>query len=340
MKSIKKLVSAAMVTMFAFSMAGCNMIAKTPEAIAKSSVAVVNGEKITRGELDKDPAMMQILAQAKQQYGENYDKNEEAKSAIKTQKEQILDEMIIEKVMYQKAKELKLLPDETKLKTEVDKQYDDIKKQQFGNDDKKFQDALKQQNFTEASLKDMFLTQLRKQEIAKNLNDNVTKNVKIDDKKIQDYYDANKYEFTEKPNTIHLAHILVKTQDEANKVKDRLDKGEDFSKVAKEISTDPGSKDKGGDLGTVNYVNSGFDQTFMNAALALKEGTISAPVQTQFGYHVIKCIKKEEYPVKKLDTVKDQIRKQLEDKEKNTLFSQKLDEWKKAAKVDKKIKNL
>lgn len=340
MRNIKKLVSAAMVTMFAFSIAGCNMIAKTPEAIAKSSVAVVNGEKITRGELDKSPAVMQLLAQAKQQYGENYDKNEEAQSAIKTQKEQILDEIITEKVMYQKAKELKLLPDEAKLKTEVDKQISDMKKQQFGNDDKKFQDALKQQNFTEASLKDMYLVGIRNQEISKNLNDYVTKSVKIDDKKIQDYYNTNKYEFTEKPNTIQLAHILVKTEEEAKKVKDRLDKGEDFSKVAKEVSTDPGSKDKGGDLGTVNYVNSGFDQTFMNAALALKEGNISAPVQTQFGYHVIKCIKKQEYPVKKLDAVKEQIRKQLEDKEKNTLFSQKIDEWKKAAKIDKKLKNL
>ena len=82
-----------------------------------------------------------------------------------------------------------------------------------------------------------------------------------------------RHSYTEKPNQIHLAHILVKTEDEAKKVKDRLDKGEDFAKVAKEVSTDPGSKDKGGDLGTVPYVNSGFDATFMAAAIALKEGT-------------------------------------------------------------------
>ena len=92
---------------------------------------------------------MSVIAQVKQQYGENYDKNQDAKDAIKTQEQQILDNMITEKVVAQKAKELNLLPDEAKLKTEVDKQYNDIKKQQFGNDETKFQDALKQAKFTE-----------------------------------------------------------------------------------------------------------------------------------------------------------------------------------------------
>lgn len=340
MKNIKKIVSAALITMLGFSAVGCNMIAKTPEAIAKSAVAVVNGEKITRGDLDNNINMKQVITQVKQQYGENYEKNEDAKSALKTQREKILDNMVTEKVMEQKAKELKLLPDDSKLKTDAAKQLDDIKKQQFGNDDKKFQDFLKQQGFTVESAKDLIFNQLRESQIQKNVTDNVTKDIKIDDKKVQDYYNANQAQFTEKPNTIHLAHILVKTEDEAKKVKERLDKGEDFAKVAKEVSQDPGSKDKGGDLGTVNYVDSGLDPTFMAAAMALKEGSISAPVKTQFGYHVIKAIKKQEYPVKKLDTVKEQIRQQLLDQQKSQVFSQKTDEWKKAAKITKNEKNL
>lgn len=339
MKNIKKLVGAALITMFAFSSVGCNMIAKTPEAINKSTVAVVNGEKITRGDLDKNPATMQLLAQVKQQYGENYEKNEDAKGIIKSEKEKILDKMITEKVITQKAKELKLSPDEAKLKTELDKQFGEIKKQQFGGDDKKFQEALKQQGFTEESFKSMFLSQLRSQETFKNVSDNITKDVKIDDNKAKDYYNANKMKFTEKPNKVHLAHILVKTEDEAKKVKDRLDKGEDFAKVAKEVSQDPGSKDKGGDLGFVNYVDSGLDPQFMQGALALKEGSISAPIKTQFGYHVIKSIKKEEYPTKDFDKVKDEIKKQLENEEKSKLLSQKIEEWKKASKITKNEKN-
>ena len=173
----------------------------------------------------------------------------------------------------------------------------------------------------------------------KNVSDNVTKDIKVDDKAIQDYYNKNKYQFTEKPNKIKLAHILVKTEEEAKKVKERLDNKEDFASIAKELSQDPGSKDKGGEY-EVNYVDSGFDQTFMDAAIAQKEGTISAPVKTQFGYHIIKTIKKEENPIKKFDTVKAQIKQQLEDQQKNKAMTQKVDEWKKAAKITKNEKNL
>lgn len=338
MKNIKKLMCTALITMIGLSTAGCNMIAKTPEAIAKSPVAVVNGEKITRTDLDSDMNMRQVIAQVKQQYGENYEKNEEAKGILKEQRAKILDNLITQKVIEQKAKELNLLPDDSKLKAEASKQLDDVKKQ-FGNDNAKYQETLKQGNLTEDSLKDIFFKQLRTQAIMKNIGDNVTKDVKIDDKAVQDYYNKNKYQFTEKPDKIKLAHILVKTEDEAKKVKERLDKGEDFAKIAKEVSQDPGSKDKGGEY-EVNYVDSGFDQTFMDAAIAQKEGAISAPVKTQFGYHIIKTIKKEEYPVKKFETVKAQIRQQLEDQEKNKVLSQKVDEWKKAAKITKNEKNL
>lgn len=338
MKNIKKLMCTALITMLGFSAVGCNMIAKTPEAIAKSPVAVVNGEKITRADLDNDMNMRQVIAQAKQQYGENYEKNEEAKGILKEKRTQVLDNMIAQKVIEQKAKELNLLPDDSKLKAEASKQFDESKKS-FGNDNSKFQEALKQSDLTEDSLKELLFTQLRSQAIIKNVADNVTKDVKIDDKAIQDYYNNNKYQFTEKPNKIKLAHILVKTEDEAKKVKERLDKGEDFAKIAKEVSQDPGSKDKGGEY-EVNYVDSGFDPAFMAAAIGQKEGAISAPVKTQFGYHIIKTIKKEEYPVKKFETVKDQIKQQLESQEKNKVLSQKIDEWKKSAKITKNEKNL
>lgn len=318
--------AAAFITVFAFSTAGCNMIEKTPEAIANSTVATVNGEKITRGDLDKDPNTIQLLSQAKQQYGSDYAKNDEATSAIKTQKEQILDNMITTKVIEQKAKELKLLPDESKLKSDMDKKIDDIKKQNFKGDTSQFDAALKAQGFTEESFKTMFLAQLKTQAIETNISNYLAKSVKVTDKQIKDYYNANKDKYTEQPDKMHLAHILVKTKDEAQKVKARLDKGEDFAKVAKEVSQDTATKDKGGDLGFVNYNDSGYDAQFMAGAKALKEGAISDPVQSSFGYHIIKCIKKQEYPVKDFNKVKDDIKKQLESDQKSKLVSQKVQE--------------
>lgn len=316
------------------------MIEKTPEAIANSTVATVNGEKITRGDLDKDPNTIQLLSQAKQQYGSDYAKNDEATSAIKTQKEQILDNMITTKVIEQKAKELKLLPDESKLKSDMDKKIDDIKKQNFKGDTSQFDAALKAQGFTEESFKTMFLAQLKTQAIETNISNYLAKSVKVTDKQIKDYYNANKDKYTEQPDKMQLAHILVKTKDEAQKVKARLDKGEDFAKVAKEVSQDTATKDKGGDLGFVNYNDSGYDAQFMAGAKALKEGAISDPVQSSFGYHIIKCIKKQEYPVKDFNKVKDDIKKQLESDQKSKLVSQKVQEWKKAASITKKEKNI
>lgn len=325
---------------FMFSIAGCNMIEKTPEAIANSTVAVVNGEKITRGDLDKNPYTMQLLSQAKQQYGEDYEKNEEAVNTIKSQKEQILEDMITNKIIEQKAKELKLLPDEKKLKTDMNNQIAQIKKQQFGNSTEQFDAALKAQGFTEDSFKSMYLSQLREQQMQQKVSDSITKNIKITDKQIEDYYKANQDKYTELPNKMHLAHILVKTKAEAEKVKTRLDKGEDFSKVAKEVSQDTATKNKGGDLGTIKYDDSQYDAQFMAGAKALKGGEISDPVQSSFGYHIIKCIDKVKYPVKPLSKVKDEIKKQLESDQKSKLVSQKLQQWKNAASITKKEKNI
>jgi parvulin-like peptidyl-prolyl isomerase len=86
-------------------------------------------------------------------------------------------------------------------------------------------------------------------------------------------------------NKIHCAHILVKTEKEANKVLERLKKGDKFSKIAKELSLCP-SKKRGGDLGT--FGRGQMVKEFEKAAFALQKGHISPIVKTKFGYHIIK----------------------------------------------------
>lgn len=85
------------------------------------------------------------------------------------------------------------------------------------------------------------------------------------------------------------AHILLKTEAEAQKARERVTTGkEDFGKVAKEISIDPSAKQNSGDLG---FTRPGtLVPEFEKAVAALKEGEISQPVQTQFGWHIIKLI--------------------------------------------------
>jgi peptidyl-prolyl cis-trans isomerase C len=104
---------------------------------------------------------------------------------------------------------------------------------------------------------------------------------------------------------VRARHILVETEDEAKKVKERLDKGEDFAKVAKEVSKDPGSAQSGGDLGF--FTKDQMVPEFADVAFALKKGETSAPVKTKFGWHIIQVEDTRENPVPTLDQVRDQI---------------------------------
>ena len=87
------------------------------------------------------------------------------------------------------------------------------------------------------------------------------------------------------PNEIHCAHILVKTEKEAQTVIARLEKGDKFANIASEISLCPSGK-RGGDLGT--FGRGRMVREFEEAAFALQKGQVSPIVKTEFGYHILR----------------------------------------------------
>ena len=111
---------------------------------------------------------------------------------------------------------------------------------------------------------------------------------------------------------VHARHILVETEDQAKDVVARLGKGEDFAKLSTELSKDPGSGKQGGDLGW--FTRERMVPEFAEVAFKTAVGQISAPVKTQFGWHVLKVDEKRAHQPPKLEEVKDQIAQYLERK--------------------------
>jgi len=115
---------------------------------------------------------------------------------------------------------------------------------------------------------------------------------------------------------VHARHILVRAapgDDKASKAAEdkikaviaRLNKGEDFAKVAAEVTEDPSGKANGGDLGY--FTKEQMVPEFATVAFSLDKGKISAPVKTQFGWHVIKVEDKRTKPKPSFEDVKPQV---------------------------------
>lgn len=121
-------------------------------------------------------------------------------------------------------------------------------------------------------------------------------------------------------------HILVKDKKTAEEVKAKLDKGEDFAKLAKEYSTDTGSAANGGDVGW--FGTGEMVPEFEKAALKMKKDEISEPVKSEYGYHIIQLLDKKEK-----ESYKD-MKKDLE----NQLKVAKIDQTKVQSILDSEVK--
>lgn len=105
---------------------------------------------------------------------------------------------------------------------------------------------------------------------------------------------------------VRARHILVPDEQTAKNVVARLEKGEDFAALATELSKDPGSARDGGNLGY--FTRDRMVPEFAEVAFKLEPGKVSAPVKSQFGWHVIKVEDKRQKPVPTFDEIKDQVK--------------------------------
>lgn len=138
----------------------------------------------------------------------------------------------------------------------------------------------------------------------------------VDQAAIEKYYADHKDQFTE-PEKVHARHVLISTQkrseeearQQAETVRARLKAGEDFAKVAQAYSDDPGTRDKGGDLGW--FERGRMVPEFEQAAFSLAVGQVSEPVRTAYGFHIIQVLEKRPPRVRPLSEVREEIRRSL-----------------------------
>lgn len=193
---------------------------------------------------------------------------------------QLLEQVMIDKILTDKYKVT-----EEEIKTEFE-----TVKEQYGES---FDAVLAQNQLTEDTLKKNIRLSLLQQK--------AVEDVEVTDEEIQAYYDQASQE-------LNARHILVADEATANEVIEKLNAGDDFAKVAKEYSTDTASAEKGGELGWFSV--GAMVPAFNDAAYALEIDKISAPVQSDFGFHVIQV--KDKRDVKDYGTLeekKEEIRK-------------------------------
>lgn len=136
------------------------------------------------------------------------------------------------------------------------------------------------------------------------------------------------YDDAGKEEEAHVQHILVKEESLAKEIIEKLKAGGDFKKLAAEHSIDPGSKQKGGDLGFI--VKTQVVPSFAKAAFELEKDGISEPVKSQFGYHIIRQLEKRNRALPPYDTVKERIKEVLWQQKAQTL----IESLRKSAKVE------
>ena len=293
-----------------FALAGCG---GGSDEVPTNAVAVVDGQEIAKTDYDA------LIAQAKKSYkNQKRDFPKAGSQEFRTLKNQAVQFLVQREQFEQEAENL----DVNVTDKQVDARFKQILKQYFGGDMKKFNSQLKAQGLKEEQVR----KDLRSQIVSEKIFAQVTKDVKVTDKQIEDYYNKNKAQYS-RPESRDVRHILVKSKAKANQLEAQLKAGASFAVLAKKFSEDTGSKADGGKL----TISKGQTVApFDKVAFELKKNAISKPVKTEFGYHIIQALSDTKpATVTPLKEVKESIRQQLAQTKKNEAMTKWVDELKK-----------
>jgi parvulin-like peptidyl-prolyl isomerase len=283
----------------AFIAAGCG--GSSTASLGADDVAVVGQQEVTKVQFQE------LMARAKK----SYDTQKRAfPKAGSTEYEQLKGQAVTFLVQQAEVEEQAKAMGIDISDSKVDKEIARYKKQFYGGSDARYEKAVKQQGLTDEQAREAIRQQLVSQALFKK----VTGTVKIGDADIKAYYASHKSQYVQ-PESREVRHILVPKKALADSLYAQLKAGANFATLAKKYSKDPGSAANGGKL-TVSkgQTVAEFDKT----AFSLKKGQLSAPIKTQYGYHIIQALSAvKPATTTSLDKVRASIKQQLEQQRKN-----------------------
>lgn len=168
------------------------------------------------------------------------------------------------------------------------------------------------------------LDQMKKSLLSQYAVNKLLNPITVSEEEAKAYFEAHKDEFKAKESAT-ASHILVPTEEEANNILDEINNGLDFADAARKYSTCP-SKDAGGVLG--EFGRGQMVPEFENAVFNMAVGEISKPVQTQFGFHIIKVTEKKDASDVNFESVADQVKRVCVANKQNATYMAKQDELK------------
>ncbi len=290
-----------------------------------SAVAIqVNDQVVTQGEFDDE--LQQQMTRLEQQLGGGQQSPEivaQLSQIRQHMKQQMVDQKVMQLLLedYLAKATMEVTPEE------IEKQWTEIASQ--FPDEATLNQTLQREGMTVADAKQQVaqqvkLDKLMKQELGES---------EVTDAEAKAHFDAHPDDYSE-PTQVRARHILIKTKEGDKEAIEAIHKrilaGEDFATLAKENSDCP-SSEQGGDLGF--FEKGRMVPAFADAAFALNVGEVSKPVQTEFGYHIIKVEERKEAGNREFAEVKEDIKQQMKQEKTHDSLGQFMDRLKKAAKI-------
>lgn len=295
-------------------------------AVTNAVVARVNGQVISREELDT--AMKGVMTQFAQS-GRSV-----PPAKMEEFERQVLEDMVSRELVLEEGRGRNFTNIDAQVQTELKRVSE-----QLGGDEE-LTKALAETGVS----REQYTTRVRDNLIVQEtMRHVVEKDTKVTPEEVREAYDKNPEQFKQPP-AIRASHILILVPPTATEVEKaakraqieallhRAKKGEDFTVLAKQFSEDPGSKDQGGDLGF--FPRGRMMPEFEIAAFSLKTNQVSDIVTTSYGHHIIKLT--DQHPAKQLsfDEVKDDLENFIKSNKANAVARKHITDLRSAAKVE------